>query len=170
MFQSSLSTGSSCMALCCWETQCHALAHPITNPATSSMSVQEWALGWCRSNQRPSIAPRIVGTATDQPTSPDIPRPNQTLWLPSRCTLSLRAAFAATCLTKAVSSLDGRFVTSSSMFKLRESADKAFFHFGDRSSNTPLPFVNRQKFTFHRLMELAEVRSPDSVADGDEHV
>src|ERR1035441_8488148 len=164
------SSGSSCMALSCCATQCQALAQPMHNPATSNMSVQERPPGWLRSSQRPSIAPRSVGTATDQPISPDMPRPNQTPCLPSRCTLSLRAAFAATCRTNSGSSFADWRVSSSLMLKLREPADKAAFHFGDRSANVALAFVERQKLAFHRFMELAEIRSADGVAHRDEHI
>src|ERR1019366_2543268 len=165
-----LSSGSSCMALSCCATQCQALAQPMHNPATSSISVQERAPGWRRSNQRPSIAPRSVGTATDQPISPDMPRPNQTPCFPSRCTLSLRAAFAATCLTNSGSSFEGRFVSSPLMLKLRETDDKAAFHFGNCGANVALALVERQKLAFHRLMQLAKIRSADGVANGDHHI
>src|SRR5664279_1834593 len=140
------------------------------NPATSSISVQERFPGWLRSNQRPSIAPRSVGTATDQPISPDMPSPNQTPCLPSRCTLSLRAAFAVTCRTNSVSPFADWPFSSSVMFKLHEPAYKTAFHFGDRSANVALALVERQKLTFHRFMKLAEIRSADGVAHGDEHI
>src|SRR5208282_215727 len=56
------------------------------------------------------------------------------------------------------------------MLKLCETADKATFHFGDRSANVALALVERQKLTFHRFMELAEIRSADGVTHGDEHI
>src|ERR1700690_1713340 len=56
------------------------------------------------------------------------------------------------------------------MLKLCEPADKATFHFDDRSANVALAFVKRQKLTFHRFMELAEIRSADGVTHGDEHI
>ena len=49
-----------------------------TSPATSSASVQECLPGWCLSSQIPSAAPSSVGTTTDQPISPIMPKPNQT--------------------------------------------------------------------------------------------
>ena len=62
------------------------LGHPMprveateTKPTASSMSVQECPPGWCSSSQSPSAAPSSVGTATDQPTMPIMPRPDQTL-------------------------------------------------------------------------------------------
>jgi len=45
----------------------------------SSISVQEWLHGWCLSSQIPSAAPSSVGTATDQPTMPIMPKPDQTV-------------------------------------------------------------------------------------------
>src|SRR5208282_2229456 len=56
------------------------------------------------------------------------------------------------------------------MLKLRETGDKAAFHFGNRGANVALAFVERQKLAFHRLMELAEIRSADGVANGDHHI
>jgi len=51
--------------------------------------------GWCLSSQIPSAAPSSVGTATDQPISPIMPRPNQTPCVDLRA-LSLRTAFVPT--------------------------------------------------------------------------
>jgi len=62
----------------------------------SSASVQPCLPEWCLSNQRPSAAPSSVGTTTDQPISPIMPKPNQTPFLEFRRALSLRAAFAPT--------------------------------------------------------------------------
>ena len=89
---------------------------------------------------------------------------------PSRCALSLRAAFAATCRTKTGSSSRADRSSSSPMLKLRESADKAAFHFGDRSANVPLLLIERQKLALHRVVELAKIRAADGVAHGDQHI
>ena len=71
-------SSSSAIASSSLATQCHALKQPITSPATRSASVQG-CLPACRvSSQCPSAAPSSVGIATDQPTSPIMPRPNQT--------------------------------------------------------------------------------------------
>src|ERR1035437_8326604 len=52
------------------------------------------------------------------------------------------------------------------MLKLRETDDKAAFHFGNCGANVALPFVERQKLAFHRLMQLAKISSADGVANG----
>src|ERR1039457_5493794 len=56
------------------------------------------------------------------------------------------------------------------MLKLRETDDKAAFHFGNCGANVALAFVERQKLAFHRLMQLAKIRSADGVANGDHHI
>ena len=70
-------------------------ARPSTAPASRTVLP-----GWRRSNQRPSAAPSSVGTTTDQPISPIMPRPNQTSGVAFRRALSLRAAFAPICAAK----------------------------------------------------------------------
>ena len=37
--------------------------------------------------------PTKVGIVTDQPISPDMPKPNQTLFVPPRCAFNLRSAW-----------------------------------------------------------------------------
>jgi len=44
------------------------------------------------------------------------------------------------------------------------------FHLRDRCANAPFFFVQHQKFTFHCVMELAEVRTADGMANGDAHI
>src|ERR1039458_1334096 len=56
------------------------------------------------------------------------------------------------------------------MLKLRETDDKAAFHFGNCAANVALAFVERQKLASHRLMQLAKIRSADGVANGDHHI
>src|ERR1035441_9112672 len=56
------------------------------------------------------------------------------------------------------------------MLKLRETDDKAAFHFGNCGANVALAFVERQKLASHRLMQLAKIRSADGVANGDHHI
>ena len=56
------------------------------------------------------------------------------------------------------------------MLKLHETGHKAAVHFRHRGANVALAFVQRQKLAFHRVMELAEVRPANCVADGDEHI
>src|SRR5579864_9047726 len=66
------------MAFCSLVIQCHAFAHPTHKPATSNASVQACAPACRLSSHRPSQAPNRVGKQTDQPISPNIPRPDQT--------------------------------------------------------------------------------------------
>src|ERR1700734_1691511 len=66
------------MAFCSFVIQCQAFAHPTHNPATSSASVQACVPGCRLSSHRPSQAPNRVGKQTDQPITPNIPRPDQT--------------------------------------------------------------------------------------------
>src|SRR5664280_1973553 len=131
-------------------TQCHAFKQPIASPATSSASVQACLPGWCLSNQIPSAAPRSVGTATDQPMSPIMPKPNQTPCVELRA-LSLRAALAPTCAAK-VGSFFKVFFGSSFMLKGRESTQKSSFQFSYHLPHALLVFVQGQEFLFHRIV------------------
>ena len=91
------SSGSSCSsrkAFSSRNTQCQAFKQPIIRPINISISVQEYADGWCSSNQTPSATPSRVGIVTDHPISPDIPKPNQMLRVALRWAFSLRAACA----------------------------------------------------------------------------
>ena len=81
------------MALSSWATQCQAFRQPSDRPATSNASVQEWRPDGACPARCPSAAPSSVGTTTDQPIRPIIPRPNQSLRRRA-ARLSLRAAFA----------------------------------------------------------------------------
>ena len=49
------------------------------------------------SSHIPNAAPSNAGTVTDQPTIPNIPKPNQTLCLFSRRAFNLRFSFSAIC-------------------------------------------------------------------------
>jgi hypothetical protein len=88
----------------------------------SSDSVQEWFAGCRLSSQMPNAAPSSVGTTTDQPMSPIMPKPNQTpcAWL--RRARSFRDAFAPTSRLKAVGPLAPLFLESSLTVELREAA------------------------------------------------
>src|ERR1019366_10039791 len=99
-------------------TQRQAFKQPMTRPATSSASVQECLPGWRLSSQIPSAAPSSVGTTTDQPISPIMPKPSQTPCVDLRA-LSLRAAFAPICAAK-VGSLFEVLFGSSFMLKSRK--------------------------------------------------
>src|SRR5580658_3106410 len=166
----SLSSEPSCIALFSTDTQCQALAQPMHKPATRSVSVHEWAPARCLSNQTPSITPSSVGAVTDQPMSPNTPSPDHAPCLPLRWALSLRRTFASTVRRKAFSSLERWLVRSPSTFELRDSADKAAFNLGDRGTNASFLRVKREKFAFHRLAQLREIRSPYRAANRDEHI
>src|SRR5208282_2598750 len=138
-------------------TQCHAFRQPMARPMISSSSVQEWLPGWCLSSQMPSATPASVGTTTDQPISPVMPKPNQTPCLELRA-LSLRAAFSPISLLNAVGSFS--LLTSGVllMMKLRQTAYEIALHFRHHRADALLPFVQVQKLPFHRLMEFAKIR------------
>src|ERR1700691_842226 len=98
----------------------------------------------------PSAAPRSVGTTTDQPTSPIMPKPNQTPGDGLRRARSFRAALAPTARMNAVSGF-------SLMMKPRYAADKIALHSRHHRAGTLLAFTYLQKLALHRLVELAEV-------------
>src|SRR5580692_10983496 len=116
----------------------------------------------------PSAAPSSVGTTTDQPTSPTMPRPNQTPCVDLRA-LILRDAFAAISSAK-----DGSFrrifFGMSFMLQGREATQKTGFQFCHRDAHTLLVLVKSQEFLFHRRVQLAEIRSADRAAHRNEHV
>jgi hypothetical protein len=172
------SAGSSCMALSSCATQCQAFAQPMTRPAISSISVQECAPGWRRSSQIPSIAP-AVGTATDQPISPGHAQAEPDALLPSRCALSLRAAFAATCaensplrrrLPRPMGAVPRLIAFHSPiMLKLREAADKPPSIFR-ACRERALRFIELEKLAFHRIVQLAQIGPADGAAHRHEHI
>src|SRR5208283_1015445 len=99
----------------------------------------------------PSPAPIRVGTVTDQPINPDMPRPNQMLRLAPRCAFCLRAACAATCRLKSVS------LFSSFMLKFHQATDEAAFHFRQHRANIFLLLVHFEKLPLDSLVEFVEV-------------
>src|SRR5690606_4224965 len=91
-----------------FRTQYQALKQPTASPAIISISVHEYRPSPRRSSETPRAMPSSVGTATDQPTMPNTPRPRakpRSLWARAR---SLRPSFSATVST---SSSCGRGVT-----------------------------------------------------------
>src|ERR1700728_1798681 len=105
---------------------------------------------------------------TVQPTSPDMPRPNQTLVGPRRWAFSLRAACAPTCWLKVVSSLAPVVLSFSNTLKLHEAADESALHLREHYSNALLLLVQFEKLLLNRRMELVEVRPADRIAHGDQ--
>jgi hypothetical protein len=73
-------------------TQNQALRQPNATPITKKVNVQEGLPGKWESSQTPSAMPIKVGMATDQPTSPNIPSPNQAVCLRCSCARRLRSA------------------------------------------------------------------------------
>src|ERR1035441_7440203 len=103
----------------------------------------------------PSAAPSSVGTTTDQPTNPIMPRPNQTPCVDLRA-LSLRAAFAPISPAK-VGSFFEVLSGWSLMLQVREPTQKSGFQFRHRRAHALLILVEHQKFLFHRRVQLAEI-------------
>src|SRR5271165_3984250 len=99
---------------------------------TSSISVQEYRLGKWLSIQTPSAIPISVGRATDQPTRPSIPRPNQMLRSLPRCALSLRLSFTPTWRLKDVRSVPDLTLCCSAMLKLQETPCESALQPGKR--------------------------------------
>jgi hypothetical protein len=151
-------------------TQCQALKQPIASPATSSASVQECGPDSCSSSQSPSAAPSSVGTTTDQPISPIMPRPNQTPGaVASR--LELARGLAPTVrrgsgLSEASEGILG-FAHSCCRLTKRRRNRSPFCHHRAHlllvhpGSETPAPPPGAQ---------LAEVRSADRPTHGHQHV
>src|SRR5271157_660695 len=79
-------------------TQYHAFRHPIMTPAIRSMRVHENWLGHALSIESPIATPMRVGIATDQPTIPNMPRPNHTVSPFSFLPRIMRASFLSTSL------------------------------------------------------------------------
>src|ERR1019366_7852619 len=116
----------------------------------------------------PSAAPSKVGTATDHPPSPIIPKPDQTVCVTLRCALSLRVSFAPTCRMKAVSpALD---IGASTTMKLREAAHESAFQLRQHRTNLLLPLVDIHKLPLHRLAQFTEIHTANCVAHRDEHI
>jgi hypothetical protein len=145
---SSSSSVSSCIAFASFATQYQAFKQPTASPTTNSARVHGCLPGWCLSSQMPSAAPSSVGTTTDQPTRPIMPRPNQTPWLDLRA-LILRVAFAPISSAK-VGSFRVIFFGSSLMLQGREATQKSGFQFCHSDSHALLVLVQRQEFLFHR--------------------
>ncbi len=80
--------------------------HPRATPRMSIMSVQENRLGQVRSIHSPMAVKMSVGMATDQPTTPNIPRPNQMVSSFRVLPLIRRSSFEATFFVKASASLE----------------------------------------------------------------
>src|SRR5271165_1211123 len=105
----------------------------------------------------PSAAPIRVGTVTDQPINPDIPRPNQMLLLPPRCACRLRAAWAPTCRLKVVSSFGTFALFSSLMLKVHQAANESALHLCQHRAHVLLLLIHVEKLLLHRFVELVEV-------------
>src|SRR5512146_2787618 len=123
----------------------------------------------------PSAAPSRDGTATDQPTRPIMPRPDQTVRVTLRWALSLRVSFAPTWRTNADSSgldfgtafWDGN---SSGTMELRKAPYEAALQFCQHRAHLSLSLVEIDELPLHFLAQLAEAHAADSVAHRDQHV
>src|SRR5512142_2235835 len=116
----------------------------------------------------PSAAPSRVGTATDQPTSPIMPRPDHTVRVTRRCAFSLRVSFTPTWRMNALSPRSG-FGLSATM-KLRETTHESALQFCQHRAHLSLVLVQIHEFALHRLAQLAETHAADGIAHGDQHV
>src|SRR6056297_1394649 len=119
----------------------------------------------------PSAIPRMVGIATDQPTSPNMPSPNQTLCSP----LWRASSFLRTRERIRSSSSSGDRGSSSGsstlvLPELPEASDRARLHSGDRAACAALVLVDLTELLGHRPLERLELRSPRSASHGDEDV
>src|ERR1700728_4346644 len=101
----------------------------------------------------PNNAPSTVGTATDQPITPTMPRPNHVLCVPARCASSLRAACAAIIASKPA--------PSSFMAQPRDPTEQTGFHFRNHGSPFALLRIEGQIFPNHRLMKLVQAGTAD---------
>src|ERR1700733_12310714 len=112
----------------------------------------------------PSAAPIRVGTVTDQPINPDMPRPNQTLLSVPRCAFSFRAACAPTCRLKSVSLLAPFAWFSSFMLKFHQTADESALHPRQHRADILLLIFHVEKLPLHRLVKFVEICPTDRIA------
>ena len=151
------------ISLCSFDIQCHAIRQPAIKPEIKLVNVQEKDSGYFLSSQTPNIAPSNVGTATDQPTIPNIPKPNQTLRLSLWIALSLRWAFSPTCsLNEFVFFL---FVASILFFtKFLQVINETAFHLFHYQTNIFFIFIQIYKLFFNRFVKFAKVCPTKSIA------
>src|SRR5512135_1406637 len=105
----------------------------------------------------PSAVPSKVGTATDQPTRPIMPKPSHTVCTALRCARSLRVSFAPTWRMNAVS--PGWVFGRSATMELREAAHEAALQFRQHRAHLLLALVEMHKFALHRLAQLPQVHA-----------
>src|SRR5271170_3997566 len=98
----------------------------------------------------PSAAPSIVGIVTDHPTSPIIPRPNQTPCAALRLALNLRSAFAPTSSPSVGTGFEELRCGASVIVKRRHAADESALQLGQGRAFALLVFVEGQKVPFDR--------------------
>src|SRR5208337_4844447 len=99
-----------------------------------------------------------------------MPRPNQTLFVPSRRAFSLRAACAPTCRLKIVSWFATFALKSSFMLKLHEATDESALHLRQHRANALLLLVQAEKLPLHGLVEFVEVRPADGITHRDQNI
>src|SRR5512135_1517807 len=116
----------------------------------------------------PSAVPSKVGTATDQPTSPIMPKPSQTVCTALRCARSLRVSFAPTWRMNAVSPVSD-FGLSATM-EFREAAHESALQFCQHRTHLLLAFVEIHEFALDRLAQLAQAHATDGIAHRDLHI
>src|ERR1019366_184987 len=118
----------------------------------------------------PSAAPSSVGTTTDQPISPIIPRPNHTPCAELRRALSLRSAFVPTSSLSDGFGFGSLFWGSSVIVKARHAPYEIAFHFRQHRAHASLALIQGQKLPLHRFAQPAEIPSDQRPAHGYENV
>src|SRR5512137_659220 len=113
-----------------------------------------------------------VGMAMDQPTTPNIPSPNQIVWSFAVLPLSLRASFVQMSFVKA----SARFcrlslgVSCSSLIfpQFHEAAQKIDFQLRSSGAGLLFAFIQFPELLHDFQLELSELRSPYGISHGHE--
>src|SRR3974377_1740191 len=117
----------------------------------------------------PSAMPRSVGRATNQPTRPSIPRPNQMLRGLPRCAVSLRFSFLSTWRLKDARSVPDLTLCASSMLELQETPCESALQPGEHRTETPFSLIKIQKLPLDSFAKLSQACTADCVADRDDN-
>src|SRR5512142_2378570 len=102
----------------------------------------------------PSAVPSKVGTSTDQPTSPIMPKPSQTVYTALRFARSLRVSFAPIWRMNAVSPVLNFGL--SAIMGIREVAHDSALQFCQQRTLLLLALVEIHELAFPRLAPLAK--------------
>ena len=160
-------------------SSCHAGWHAVpsypvprirarrrTSRPTSNASVQACVPGCRLSSHRPSQAPNSVGRQTDQPMSPNIPRPDQTC-VPAPQDLQLAVSPARRRRRMKFWFVDCRVESGSGTLQLGEPAHQPAFQMCQCRAGRFLLLAQVQKLLLNGLAQVTQVRSGDRVAYAD---